>query len=111
MRADGLPLYLEELTKAVLESPQLRSEVDRDTLGGPRLALPVPRTLEALLIERMGRRKGVSRLAQVGAVIGRTFSYELLAAVVGQSVEDFDDELEELTRTNWFLSGHSPRLH
>ena len=108
VRADGLPLYIEELTKSVLESRQLLEEADRYTLLQPMPTLAIPRTLEALLIERMGRREGVSKLAQVGACIGRVFSYELLAAVAANTVKGFDDELEELTRTELVFRRGTP---
>jgi tetratricopeptide (TPR) repeat protein len=108
VRADGLPLWIEELTKMVVESPHLLEESDRFTLLEPMPTLAIPRTLDALLIERMGRREGVSMLAQVGAIIGRVFSYELLAAVAVGSVEEFDNELEEFTRTELVFRRGTP---
>jgi class 3 adenylate cyclase/tetratricopeptide (TPR) repeat protein len=108
VRADGLPLWIEELTKMVLESPHLLEEADRFTMLEPMPNLTIPRTLDALLIERMGRREGVSRLAQIGAFLGRTFSYQLLAAVAAETVEEFDTELEELTRTELVFRQGTP---
>ena len=105
-RAEGLPLHIEELTKSVLESPQLLEEADRYTLLEP-IPLIIPPTLEAALIARMGHREGVSELAQIGAFIGRVFSYELLAAVA-KRVSHFDDELEELTRTELVFRRGTP---
>ena len=108
VRADGLPLWIEELTKMVLESPHLLEEADRFTLLEPMPTLAIPRTLDALLIERMGRREGVSKLAQIGAIIGRVFSYELLAAVAAEKKEDLDNDLEELTRTELVFRRGTP---
>ncbi len=105
-RAEGLPLHIEELTKSVLESPQLLEGADRYTLLEP-MPLTIPPTLEAALIARMGRREGVSELAQIGAFIGRVFSYDLLAAVA-KRVRNFDDELEELTRTELVFRRGTP---
>ena len=80
-RADGVPLFIEELTKSVLESRLLHEEDDRYTLLEPLPALAIPTTLSASLLARLDRRAGVRELAQIGACIGREFSYELLAAV------------------------------
>jgi class 3 adenylate cyclase/tetratricopeptide (TPR) repeat protein len=98
-RTDGLPLYIEELTKWVLESAQLLEEADRFTLLTPLPSLAVPRTLEGLLFERMDRREGMSTLARISAFIGRACSHELLAAVAAQKVAAFDEELESLIQT------------
>ena len=59
--ADGVPLFIEELTKSVLESGLLHEEDDRYTLLEPLPALAIPTTLSASLIERLGRRAGGSR--------------------------------------------------
>jgi len=98
-RADGIPLFIEELTKSMLESRFLREENDRYTLLEPLPALDIPDTLNTLLIGRLGRRKQVRELAQVGACIGREFSHELLAAVSPYKGAEFEEELQRLTRT------------
>jgi len=71
-RSDGVPLYVEELTKAILESSQLTEEGGR---------VQIPETLRDSLTARLDRVATVKQVAQVGAVIGREFSYELLAAL------------------------------
>jgi tetratricopeptide (TPR) repeat protein len=97
--ADGVPLFIEELTKSVLESRLLHVDDDRYTLLEPLPALNIPTTLSASLIERLGRRAGARELAQIGACIGREFSYELLAAVSSHTGDQFAEELEQLVAT------------
>jgi class 3 adenylate cyclase len=108
-RADGIPLFIEELTKSLLESRFLRDENNRYTLVEPLPALDIPDTLNALLIGRLGRRAKARELAQIGACIGREFSYELLAAVSPYKGAEFEDELQRLTATGLvFRRGTAP---
>ncbi len=79
--ADGIPLFIEELTKALLESGTLREGPDRYELAGAYPSHLVPTTLAALLVSRLDRLGRAKEVAQTGAVIGREFSHELLAAV------------------------------
>ena len=81
-RTDGVPLFVEELTKAVLESGLLRDEGDRYALAGPLPPLAIPSTLQDSLMARLDRLAPVKEVAQVAAVIGREFAFDLLAAVV-----------------------------
>ena len=80
-RTDGVPLFVEELTKSVLESGLLRAEPDRYVLDGALPPLAVPMTLHASLMARLDRLPSVRLVAQTGAAIGREFSYALLRAV------------------------------
>jgi class 3 adenylate cyclase/predicted ATPase len=80
-RTDGVPLFVEELTKSVLESGLLRAEADRYVLDGALPPLAVPTTLHASLMARLDRLPSVRLVAQTGAAIGREFSYALLRAV------------------------------
>ena len=108
-RADGVPLFLEELTKSVLESPLLHETIDRYTLAKPLHTVAIPSTLKGLLIARLDRREGVRELAQVGACIGRIFSYELLGAVSEKTGRELDEALEQLTATELvFRRGTAP---
>ena len=78
-RTDGVPLFLEELTKAVVEAGTDRRAI---LTANPPAVLAVPATLHASLMTRLDRLGPAARqMAQVGAVIGREFSHELLAAV------------------------------
>ena len=80
-KTDGIPLFVEELTKMVLESGLLREGEDRYELTGPLPPLAIPATLHDSLMARLDRLATVKDVAQLGATIGRTFAYELLQAV------------------------------
>jgi tetratricopeptide (TPR) repeat protein len=80
-RTDGVPLFVEELTKNVLESGLLREEADRYALHGALPPLAIPTTLHDSLMARLDRLASVRPVAQAGAAIGRQFSYGLLRAV------------------------------
>ncbi|HZC14049.1 MAG TPA: AAA family ATPase, partial [Thermoleophilaceae bacterium] len=95
-RTDGVPLFLEELTKAILESGVLRSEGERYVLTAPLPSLAIPTTLHASLMARLDRLAPVRRIAEVGAAIGREFSHELIAAVAQASERDLNDALQQL---------------
>jgi predicted ATPase len=81
-KTDGVPLFVEELTKMVLESGLLREEKDRYELAGPLPPLAIPTTLHDSLMARLDRLAAVKEVAQLGATLGRTFSYELLQAIL-----------------------------
>ena len=80
-KTDGVPLFVEELTKAVLESGLLRETGAHYELTGPLPSLAIPTTLQDSLMARLDRLVTAKGLAQLGAVIGRQFPYELLQAV------------------------------
>ena len=80
-RTDGVPLFVEELTKMVLESGLLQEQEERYELTGPLPPLAIPTTLHDSLMARLDRLATVKSLAQLGATLGREFSYELLQAV------------------------------
>ena len=83
-KTDGVPLFVEELTKTVLESGLLVEEGDHFRLDGPLPPLAIPSTLQDSLMARLDRLATVKEIAQIGAAIGREFSYPLLNAVVGR---------------------------
>jgi hypothetical protein len=78
---DGVPLFVEELTKMVLESGLLREREDRYELTDPLPPLAIPTTLRDSLEARLDRPAGVKEVAQLGAILGREFSYDLLHAI------------------------------
>jgi predicted ATPase len=80
-RTDGVPLFVEELTKSVLESGLPREETKRYTLDGALPPFTIPTTLYASLLARLDRPGSVRLVAQTGAAIGREFPYALLRAV------------------------------
>jgi len=83
-RTDGVPLFVEELTKAVLESGRSGEELD------------IPSTLDGSLMARLDRLGDAKEIAQLAAVIGRVFSFELLAAVSRFTPEVLQRGLDEL---------------
>jgi class 3 adenylate cyclase/predicted ATPase len=80
-KTDGVPLFVEELTKMVLESDLLEEREERYALTGPLPPLAIPATLHDSLMARLDRLATVKALAQLGATLGREFSYELFQAV------------------------------
>jgi len=80
-RTDGIPLFVEELTKSLLESGVLRVEADRYVLDGALPPVAIPTTLHASLLARLDRLASVRPVAQISAAIGREFPYVLLHAV------------------------------
>jgi tetratricopeptide (TPR) repeat protein len=80
-KTDGVPLFVEELTKMVLESGLLHEREEGYALTGPLLPLAIPSTLHDSLMARLDRLATVKAMAQLGATLGREFSYELLRAV------------------------------
>ena len=80
-KTDGVPLFVEELTKMVLESGLLQEREDCYELTGPLPPLAIPTTLHDSLMARLDRLATVKGLAQLGATLGREFAYELLQAV------------------------------
>ncbi|SHH44684.1 Predicted ATPase [Bradyrhizobium erythrophlei] len=95
-RADGVPLFIEELTSTLLESGLLRETADRYVLDGPLPPLAMPTTLQASLVARLDHLGPVRDVAQIGAAIGREFSHELIAAVSAMAPADLDVALERL---------------
>src|SRR4030095_11181062 len=80
-RTDGVPLFIEEMTKAILEAGHLKDTNGHYTVTGALPALPIPTTLQDSLMARLDRLMTAKVIAQLGATIGRQFSYALLQAV------------------------------
>jgi class 3 adenylate cyclase/tetratricopeptide (TPR) repeat protein len=80
-KTDGVPLFVEELTKMVLESGLLREQADRYELQGSLHSLAIPTTLHDSLMARLDRLGEAKQVAQLGATLGRAFLYELIQAV------------------------------
>ena len=96
-KTDGVPLFVEELTKSVLESGELRDAGDRYEYSGATRAIAIPATLRDSLMARLDRYLPVREIAQIGAAIGREFSYELISAVSPRSKAELDEALAQLT--------------
>jgi class 3 adenylate cyclase/predicted ATPase len=95
-KTDGVPLFLEELTKSVLESGLLREEKGVYVLAAALTPLAIPSTLHDSLMARLDRLSPVKEIAQIGAAIGREFSHDLLAAVAPIKGEALDNALRQL---------------
>jgi class 3 adenylate cyclase len=94
-RTDGIPLFVEEMTKAVLEAGS-EGSAQQTTAAVPLTALAVPASLQASLQARLDRLGLAKEVAQIGAAIGREFSHALLAAVVRKSEVDLRSTLDRL---------------
>src|SRR6516165_6046531 len=105
-KTDGVPLFVEELTKTVLESEVLEDAGDQYVAAAPLSALAVPSTLLDSLTARFDRLGSAKDVAQIGALVGREFSYQLLAAVVPLSVDLLKAALARLVASGLiFVSG------
>lgn len=95
-KTDGVPLFVEELTKTILESGLLTEESDRYVAAGPLQGVAIPATLHDSLMARLDRLGTVKDTAQTAATIGREFDYDLLAAISPLSFEKLRDALNQL---------------
>jgi len=107
-KTDGIPLFVEELTKNVLESGVLSDVGDRYELAGPLLPLAIPASLQDSLMARLDRMAPVKEIAQMGAGIGREFSYELLRGVTGKSDSELGDALDQLVESELIFRRGTP---
>jgi class 3 adenylate cyclase/predicted ATPase len=110
-KTDGVPLFVEELTKTVLESGLLKDAGDRYELTGPLPPLAIPATLHDSLLARLDRLVAVKDLAQIGAAIGREFSHALLAAVADRPEPELHAALDQLVSSELvFRRGAPPEV-
>ena len=94
-RTDGIPLFAEEMTKAVLDA-EGESDVHRVCASAPTPVVAVPASLQASLLSRLDRLGPAKDVAQVGAAIGREFPHLLLAALVRKPEAELDADLDRL---------------
>ena len=106
-KADGVPLFVEELTKNIEESGLLIEEDGHYRLLGPLPPRAIPSTIQDSLMARLDRLGGVKEIAQIGAVIGREFSYALLGAVVGWTEGPLHAALAQLEDVGLLFSSGS----
>jgi len=99
-RTDGIPLFVEELTKMVLESDILSKVEDHYVLTESALPLSIPSTLKDSLMARLDKLSAVKEVAQLGAILGREFSYDLLQAVSILPEKVLQNGLEQLVKSN-----------
>jgi class 3 adenylate cyclase/predicted ATPase len=109
-KTDGVPLFIEELTKMLLESTLLREEVEHYALTGPLAAVTIPTTLYDSLMARLDRLPTVREVAQLGAVLGREFAYELLQALMTMEETTLQHGLTQLVDAELlYQRGRPPR--
>jgi predicted ATPase len=107
-KTDGIPLFVEELTKMLLESGLLEEHHDRFELIGHLQSLAVPSTLHDSLMARLDRLAEVKWLAQLAATLGREFSYALLKAVCGWDDDRLRANLERLVSAEFLFQERTP---
>ena len=107
-RADGVPLFVEELTKSVLESGLLRETDSGLVIDGALPPLAIPTTLQGSLLARLDRLSTTREVAQISAAIGREFDYELLAAVAGFAEAQLQAALSQLEASGLVFRRGSP---
>ena len=95
-RTDGVPLFVEELTKTILESGALKEDGDRFVLNGPLSTIAIPATLHDSLMARLDRLQPIKEVAQIAACIGREFSHRLLAQIARLSEPELATALNGL---------------
>jgi class 3 adenylate cyclase/predicted ATPase/ABC-type transport system involved in cytochrome c biogenesis ATPase subunit len=108
-KTDGNPLFVEELTKTVLEAGILVEDADGYRLDGPLPPLAIPETLQDSLMARLDRLASVREIAQIGAAIGREFSYSLVHALVAREESALKHALAQLEQAELvFRRGEPP---
>ena len=107
-RTDGVPLFVEELTKSVLDSGLLREEADRYALDGALPPFAIPTSLHDSLLAPLDRLASVRLLAQIGAAIGREFSYGLLGAVSRLPEDELKGALDRLVASELVFQRGTP---
>jgi class 3 adenylate cyclase/predicted ATPase len=111
-KADGVPLFIEELTTSITRAPRQRSE-EKNDLGqaAPSAVIKVPETLHDALMERLDRVPHGRKLAQIAAVIGREFSYDLLTVASRTNENDLHSALSLLEEADViYRTGISPSI-
>ena len=109
-KTDGVPLYAEELTKMLLQSALLREDADQYVLTGPLGSVAIPDTLQDALMARLDQLHTAKEVAQLGAVLGREFAYEMLQALATQDEATVQAGLAQLVGAELlYQRGRPPR--
>jgi tetratricopeptide (TPR) repeat protein len=107
-RTDGVPLFVEELTKAVIESGALADDGARSTVAGPLPSLAIPTSLNASLLARLDRLAPARDVAQIASALGRQFSHELISEVAAIPQQKLDDALAQLVSAELIFQRGTP---
>jgi class 3 adenylate cyclase/tetratricopeptide (TPR) repeat protein len=97
-KTDGIPLYVEELTKAIREADFVHDAGDRYELTRPLSGVTIPATLQDLLMARLDRLPTVREVAQIGSILGREFAYEMIHAVAAHEELTLQNGLDQLVQ-------------
>jgi class 3 adenylate cyclase/predicted ATPase len=109
-KSDGVPLYVEELTKAILGSGVLEARGDAYVLTGGLSQLHIPATLQDSLMARLDRAPRLREVAQLGSVLGREFAYDMISALAGIEEEMLQSGLGQLVADELlYQRGRPPR--
>ena len=107
-RTDGVPLFVEELTKSVIESGVVADAGDHYVLAGAVPSLSIPTSLHASLLARLDRLAPTREVAQIAATLGRSFSHELISAVAQMPQQRLDDALVQLVSAELIFRRGTP---
>jgi class 3 adenylate cyclase/tetratricopeptide (TPR) repeat protein len=107
-RTDGVPLFIEELTKAVVESGLLVEAGGRYVATGRVAPLAIPTSLQESLLARLDRLAPTSNVAQIASALGRQFSHELISAVAAMPRQQLDDALAQLVNAELIFQRGTP---
>ncbi len=107
-KSDGVPIFVEELTRMLLESDLLKEVGDHYELTGPLVPLAIPSTLQDSLTARLDRLSSAREVAQLGAVLGREFTYDLIKAVSPLDGELLDNHLQKLVNAEFLYQRGLP---
>ncbi len=107
-KTDGVPLFVEEMTKAVIESGVLREDGDAYHLEGPLSALAIPTTLHDSLMARLDRLQPVKEVAQTAAVIGRSFDHRTIAALSDKPADELASAMRQLVEAELIFRRGTP---
>jgi class 3 adenylate cyclase len=107
-RTDGVPLFIEELTKSVIESGIVKESGNQYAAIGPVAPLAIPTSLHASLLARLDRLAPTREVAQIGAALGRQFSHELISAIAMMPQQRVDDALAQLVRAELIFRRGTP---
>lgn len=109
-KTDGVPLFVEELTKMLLDSTLLRTAADHYVLTGPLPTAVIPATLQDSLMARLDQLHTAKEVAQLGTVLGREFTYDMLQTIAPQDEEIMLTDLAQLVKAELlYQRGRPPR--
>jgi predicted ATPase len=107
-KTDGIPLFVEEMTKMILESGQLKEGDDRYIMSHPLPQMTIPATIQDMLMARLDKLAPAKDVAQLGATVGREFPYELLRALSPLDDKSLNQKLDQLVKAELLYQRGKP---